>query len=76
VKIACYNRQLFDLTPGCQVLVLPHGNWYRVTSIVGNTITGERWLKGKCKWDRDHAVVISRRKIYYVVYPQYQEDRS
>jgi len=67
MKIACYERRLLDIDPGCEVKVLPHGSCYRVTSIVGDTIIGERWLKIKNDWNRDHAVVIPRLKIYYVV---------
>jgi len=72
MEIACYEQRLLDIDPGCEVKVLPHGTCYRITSITGDTITGERWLKGKSDWDRDHAVVIPRRKIYYVIQPQHQ----
>jgi len=71
MKIACYEQRLLDITPGCQVRVLPDGCWYRVTSIIGNTITGECWLESKNDWNRDYAVLIPRRRIYYVVQPRY-----
>jgi len=76
MKIACYERRLLDIDPGCHVKVLPHGTWYRVTSIIGNVITAERWLKSKNKWNRDHAVVIPRRKIFYVVNPINWEEKG
>jgi len=41
MKIACYERRLLDIDPGCHVKVLPHGTWYRVTSIIGNVITAD-----------------------------------
>jgi len=73
VKIACCDYRTFDIAPDCQVKVLPHGRWYRVTSVVGNIITGERWLENKYDWDRDHAIVIPREKIFYVIQPSYWE---
>jgi len=64
------------LKEDCQVRVDGTGSWWLITRITDRCVYGCRWLKSKNEWDYGREVRIPYKKIYYVVQPQYQEDRS